>query len=64
MKPEASKAFRLFSFFTLKDLRSHAMGSGKGCHFPGALGGIFGAWQENSGGTLSIHSTGGAMRSS
>ena len=42
MKPETSKAFRLFSIFTLKDLRSRAMRSGKGCHVPGAPGGTFG----------------------
>ena len=42
MKPETSKASRLFCIFTLKDLRSRAMNSRKVCHVPGALEGISG----------------------
>ena len=53
MKPETLKAFRPFSIFTFKDLRSCAMRSGKVCHVPGAPMG-----------TLRIHWSGDAMRSS
>ena len=42
MKPETAKAFRLFSIFTFKDLRSRAMRSEKMCHVPGAPMGTFG----------------------